>query len=236
MKKKILVIMLLITLSFINAGNVSAKETYYLNDNNVAFSKDEYDFLSNMFWDGCQDLFTVNNYDKFISSNIMNGIINVATNNKIMPLGTLFEGGGRTLKIATSCNSNCFVSVTLTWNGSLTIRSYDVMGAYLENTLLLTSPLTTVTNSSDTTLRKLYNGFGVSLKLPSNGNNIIVNQNFRVSKGGHVYASYQHAKSSISLANSKNYTLSKSGYGRVFKFSGIAVNVYDQMSGVDIAV
>ena len=83
---------------------------------------------------------------------------------------------------------------------------------------------------------KLSVGFGVSIGLPKYGSSMIINQTYRVNKGGTIYASYQHAKSTISLANSKNYTLSHAGFGGVFKFSGVAVNIYDQMSGVSIIV
>lgn len=236
MKKNILIVTLLMLVFFINLNNVFAKETYFVNDNGVSFSKEEYDFLTQLFWDGCQKLFSNSDYDHFINSDIMNGELNVKINNVIMPMSTLHETNSKIFKIATSCNSNCLVSVTLTWKVYPNIRSYDVMGAYLENTTLLNSPITTITNSVETYIQKFNNGFGVSLKLPTGKTDIIVNQVFKVSKGGHVYASYQHAKNSISLDNSKKYTLSKQGYGGVFKFSGTAVNVYDQMRGIDIAV
>lgn len=236
MKKRFMIILLLVFLLLINIKNVYAKEKYFTNNNGVTFSKEEYDFLTQMFWDGCQSLFTSLDYVRFINSNIMNNELNININEAIMPLGTYHETNAKKFKIATSCSSDCLVSVTLIWKTYPNVRSYDVMGAYLENTSLLNTPVTTITNSNETYTQKFNNGFGVSLKLPTGKTDIIVNQIFRVSKGGHVYASYQHAKNSISLANSKKYTLSKQGYGGVFKFSGTAVNIYDQMAGVDIAV
>ncbi len=236
MKKSILIISLLSFIFFISSDNVFASDIYFVNDNNVSFSKEEYDFLTRLYWDGCQNLFTTSDYSRFVKSNIMNGELSVKVNETIMPLGTYHETNAKVLKIAKVCNSDCLISVVLTWKGYPNTRSYDVMGVYLENTSLTSSPATFVTNSSETYMQKFSNGFGVSLKLPTGNVDIVASQSFRVSKGGHVYASYQHAKSSISLANSKNYTLAKSGYGRVFKFSGTAVNIYDQMGGVDIAV
>lgn len=236
MKKNIFIVSLLMFLFFASSNTVFAKEAYYINSNNVSFSKEEYDFITSLFWEGSQDLFDANDYARFINSNLMNGELNVKTNNDIMPMGTFHETNSKVLKIATSCNSDCFVSVTLTWKRYPVVRSYDVIGAYLENTSLLNSPVTFVTNSNETYMQSFSNGFGASVKLPTGQTNITVSQTFRVSKGGHIYASYQHAKSSISLANSKKYTLSKQGYGRVFKFSGAAVDIYDQMNGVDIAV
>ena len=44
----------------IQLQNVSAKEILYQNENGVSFAKEEYEFLSKMFWDGCQDIMTLN--------------------------------------------------------------------------------------------------------------------------------------------------------------------------------
>ena len=72
--------------------------------------------------------------------------------------------------------------------------------------------------------------------MPSSGSNIIVSQSFSTTLGGTVYASYQHATSSISLASSKYYTISKSGYGKVFSFYNNMSSKYDGMGGVYIDV
>ncbi len=236
MKKVFVIISLLITISFINTNNVLANEIFYVNKNNVEFSKEEYEFLSFMFWDGCQELFTQDDYENFIKSDIMDGEIKISTNEGIMPLSTIYEQQDRTLKIVSSCTTNCVVSVTLTWKNIPAIKSYDVMGAYLENTALLNTPTTTVTSSNETYMQTFTNGFGVSIKLPNINSTITINQNFKVNKSGNVYASYQHAMRAISLENSKNYTLSKQGYGKVFKFSGSAISTYDQMTGVEISL
>lgn len=221
-------------------SNVSAKDIYYTNNNGVSFNKEEFDFLGNFFWNGVQDLLSKEDYQNFILSDIMNGDIEIETYHEIMTRGTYFEDANRDLKISKSCSSNCYISVTLTWKNNPTIRSYDVIGAYLENTELVNTPTTVVLNSGATVnskeIKKTSTGFGVSIKLPTYGNSLIVNQTYRVKKGGHVYASYQHAMKNISLTNSKNYTISKSGYGKVFNFSGTAVSTYDRMNGVNISV
>jgi len=236
MEKKHLLIVILSLILF--TTSVSAKENYYVNDYEVSLTKEEYDFLKFMFWDGAQKLITENDYEKFINSGIINGEVDSNIYDEIMTMGTFFNDSNKSLKITKSCSSDCFVSVTLTWNQNPTVRSYDVIGSYLENTSLINSPVTTIVSSggnvTSNEIKKFNNGFGVSIELPKYGNNLVVNQNFRVKNGGHVYASYQHAKNTISLANSKNYTLSRAGYGGVFKFSGTAANVYDKMSGVDI--
>ena len=97
---------------------------------------------------------------------------------------------------------------------------------------MISSITTKVTSNEGTeyfsNLKTLSSGFGVSVQLPS-GTGISIEQKYVVSKGGSVYASYQHAQSSISLTNSKLYTISSSGYGGVFNFYGNASGIYDQM-------
>lgn len=232
---------LLICLTF-NINNVKALETFYKNKNGVTLTKEEYDFLSQMYWNGYQSLMTLDDYEEFKNSKVMNGQIEVKElnyNNYIVPYGTSIYYGDRTLKIFKSCSSTCLISVTLQWTGNPTVRSYDVMGAYIENTSFVDTPRTLLVSTNSTTtitdLKKANNGIGSSFKLPS-GSNIKVNQTFRVKSGGHVYASYQHAKSTSTLAKSKDYIFSKFGYGSVFKFSSSSENIYDAMPGVDIEV
>ena len=157
----------------------------------------------------------------------------------IMPYGTTITTEGRTLKISKACTTNCILVVTLNWLISPPIKSYDVIGAYFDGTLLVGIPETTIvvgnSKTEITDLKKTANGIGSSFKLPS-GFNVKVTQTFTVKKGGHVYASYQHAVQNSSLAISKDYTFSKLGYGSVFSFSTNAKKYYDGMNGVDIAV
>lgn len=221
--------------------NVSAKEYYFKNDNGVFFTKEEYDFLTYMFWNGSQDLMTLEDYDKFILSDIMNGELDSKTYvENSYARSTSVSSVGKNLKITKSCSNDCTISVTLTWTKDPAVRSYEVMGAYLKNTSLKSIPSTTILShlgsTKSTEIKNFNNGFGVSIELPKYGNSLIVNQTFMVAKGGTVYASYQHATKVISLANSKNYTLSNTGYGRVFNFSGVAASTYDKMAGVDMSV
>ena len=210
MKRKSLYFICLVSL-FSFTSHVQAKEVYYVNQNNVEFTKEEYDFISYMFWDGAQNQMSLNDYDDFVNSNIMNGELDSQIYYDLpLTRSTSIEDANRTLKIVKSCSSNCFISVTLTWKNSPTVRSYDVMGAYLSGTSLVNTPTTSITASGTTTtyrdIKNDTNGFGVSMKLPTYGTSMVINQSFRVNKGGTVYASYQHAMKSISLANSKNYT------------------------------
>lgn len=65
MKRKSLYFICLVSL-FSFTSHVQAKEVYYVNQNNVEFTKEEYDFISYMFWDGAQNQMSLN---EFIWSN-----------------------------------------------------------------------------------------------------------------------------------------------------------------------
>lgn len=243
---KITKICLFIFATVVMCGEAFASEIYYTNNNDVIFTKEEYDFLSKMYWEGCQELFTQNDYEDFVNSKIIEGefqSVEATYNDNLLirPFSeNSAESNSKIIKISTSCQSNCTVSVVVTWKTLPNTRSYDVVGARLSGNKLININHTKATSStqknSSTEAKKLNNGFGVSVLLPNTGTTFIISQGYTVTKGGTIYASYQHAKSSISLANSKNYTISSQGYGGVFKFSGTAANIYDQMRGVSIAV
>lgn len=240
MLKKIICICIGLISFTIQLSIVNAKEIYYQNKNNVTFTEEEYQFLSKMFWEGCQDLMDIKDYNKFIESNILNG--EFESQELLLPAtrATSIEETSKTLKISKSCTTNCTISITASWKKNPNVHSYDVIGAFLSGTSLQNTPITTIssgiTNITSKDINKFNNGFGVSVKLPQYGNKLVINTIFKVKKGGTVYGSYQHAMKNISLANSKNYTLSRNGYGGVFDFKGSAITTYDKMQGVSISV
>lgn len=241
MKKIILMVSICFTLLLIGEV-VDAKEIYYVNDYNVIFTEEEYTFLSRFYWEGYQDLMKQEDYIEFIDSNIMNGEIEtkeVKDFNQIITRGTTVSDTGKTLKISKSCSTNCIISTVLTWDRTPTVRGYDVIGAYLDGTSLTSAPITTVVSSSTSNrindLKNENNGIGSSFKLPD-GTGIVINQKFSVARRGKVYASYQHATRLSTLAQSKDYSFSKNGYGRVFNFSAASRGIYDNMTGVDISL
>lgn len=242
----ILLIMLSITYSF---TVVSAEENnvYFTNENGVSLTKEEYDFLTKMYWDGYQKIMTQEEYRNFNDNDIMHGEFNkkkIIVDDNPLTRGSFHSTAAKSIEIATSCleSPDCFVSIVATWLGSPVVRSYDVMGCYLSRVSLTSVPVTRVSSKDDTyftnddkDLQTFDNGYGTSFKLPT-GSNVIINQDFYVSKGGRVFASYQHAREDITYKVSKDYTISKIGYGGVFEFGKEGKEVYDQMNGVDIAV
>lgn len=235
MKKLILVFCLLC----LGVLNVKADSLYYTNSNGVSFTKEQYNFFSKMYWEGYQSNMTQEDFTYYEETEMNENLVESVYANSTMSRATSVSDNNKTLKISKVDGTNYSnVSVTLTWNNNPTIKSYDVIGARLVNTSLLNTPVTRLYNNSGTTNFdtgvNLGNGFGSSVLL--SGVNMRINQTYRVSNGGTVYASYQHAKKSISLANSKRYTISSNGYGKVFLFTGTASSTYDQMNGVSISV
>ena len=57
-----------------------------------------------------------------------------------------------------------------------------------------------------------------------------------VSGSGTIYGSYQHASTTATLEESKKYTISHLGYGKVIKFNDNVKKKYDAMTGVDLNI
>ena len=254
MKKTYLIFGIIMMVLFL--PNCFAK-SYYTNNNGVSLTEKEYSFISNMFYIGFQETLTPEDYNNiFENDQVVNSTIeketifendskniNLKTFTKSMEstMGTYFETASKKITISKSCTTNCLVTIYVEWKKTPSVRSYDVVGALIKDTSIVINPVTRVSNSTgvNSSNEKVTNsnGFGVSIKLLPSGNDMRITQYFSVKKGGTVYGSYQHAKKSISLANSKKYTISYSGLGNVFLFNNLTLrNHYDGMSGVSISV
>ena len=242
MKKLLNVV--LVALCIFCIENVSAKEqeVYYTNDNGVVLTKAEYDFLTKMYWDGFQKTMSKEEYDFYKEGNYFDGEVE----SKIVydtPLarGEFHSTQNKSIRISKSCNTTCAISITAHWINNPVVRSYDVIGAYLYNTSKVGSIGTQAISNSGSNQASISNiqanGFGSSVLLPS-GSGVNVYQTFSVTKvtDARVYASYQHATKSTTLAISQKYNISITGYGSVFGFYGEAVDIYDNMNGVDIVL
>lgn len=234
--KKLLFVLSLFCIGMLN---IKAESIYYTNSNGVTFTESQYKYFSKIYWEGYQEYMNQEDFDYYDINMMDENLVVVKYDYSKEGRATSTGDSSKTLKIASAAGTNYdTISVTLTWSTNPTVKSYDVIGARLENTSLLNTPTTRLYNNLGNTSFDISvssnNGFGASILL--SGSNLKINQSFRVSKGGTVYASYQHAESTISLANSKKYTISSSGYGKVFKFTGTAASVYDGMSGVSISV
>ena len=245
-KKFLLIIIYACYLSLIPMVKVSA---WNLNDNHenrneVRVSKDAYKIIVEAYGQEYFDNMTKSDYvwfeDLFKEGNKVELKSFVTFENNKM--GTSHSTNNKKISIIKSCSTSmCTIITTLTWLTNPTIRSYDVIGTRFNGTSLANNSITTRVQSSSgveyfDNIKQYSNGFGVSVRLPQNATNIIVDQKFYVETKGIVFASYQHATKNISLSTSKLYLLDYSGYGNVFIFYGDAVGVYDQMAGVNITL
>ncbi len=224
------------------ANNVNAQEIYYQNDLGVTLSKQEYEFISNMYWEGYQEYLTLDDYNEFKNMNLFNQSIDKTT--KIIEDIPLTRGASvtsnlRTLTISKSCSNTCVVTLVNKWIGTPTIKSYDVFGVRV-NGVSITN-IRNVLVSGDNYARTYSNpvvhnnGFGYSVLVPNVGN-VRASLTFVTTTGGIVYGSYQHAMRNTTEAVSKQYTIGLGGYGNVFNFTGSAREIYENSPGVDIQV
>ncbi len=237
-------IVMVIIVSFIFASSAYAKDEYFTNQYGVIFTEKEYNFISDFYFEGYQDYMKISDYEEFLKSNIMNRKVKTIKNGdnfglndySVLNSESFHETSSKSIKLSTACSMVCNVSIVAEWKKSPTIRSYDVIGAYLQNVKMNISPSTTLYYDdkviSSHNIKNTENGFGSSIKLPSTGENIKIVQTFIVEPFGTIHASYQHAKRTSSLSKSQRFTISQNGYGGVFMFDASVKNYYDAMGGV----
>ena len=227
--------------------NVRADEVYYTNSHGVSLTEEQYNFLTELHFDGYQDYITEATHNKYLSMGLYDEKVTKEviedfddTGNSLY--GTLHETTAKRLELAYACGGNrCTMATTAEWKGTPRIISYDVIGSYLYGNLTrLSTPITYLYWSGQTIefTDRVYsgNGYGCTALLQNSCVNMNVAQDvdIRVDGSGTFYSSYQHATKRITLETSKKYTTGFGGDGGVFFFYGSAVGVYDQMAGVDV--
>lgn len=227
--------------------NVRADEVYYTNSHGVSLTEEQYNFLTELHFEGYQDYITEATHNKYLSMGLYDEKVTKEviedfddTGNSLY--GTLHETTAKRLELAYACGGNrCTMATTAEWKGTPRIISYDVIGSYLYGNLTrLSTPITYLYWSGQTIefTDRVYsgNGYGCTALLQNSSVNMIVAQDvdIRVDGSGTFYSSYQHATKRITLETSKKYTTGFGGDGGVFFFYGSAVGVYDQMAGVNV--
>ncbi len=240
--RKIIYLLLIIGIMMCINTTVYARENYYQNENGVILTKQEYDFISNMYWNGYQNYLTLDDYNYIASLNVFDKEISKKTEEFIdAPLtrGSSVTSNLRTLTIAKACSDTCMVTLVNKWNGTPTIKSYDVFGVRVNGVEILDirNALVSGTNygKSYSNPKVSNNGFGYSVLVPNVGN-VKATVTFVTTTGGRIYGSYQHAIKNTTEAVSKQYTIAVGGYGKVFQFTGTARSIYENSPGVDIEV
>ena len=156
--------------------------------------------------------------------------------------------------IATPLGDNTYyIDLTNLWLKSPYIKSYDVIAIRTDDatvtegtqrgtqTYIYTNGSTGTVNYSNggTNMVKASNGFGISMNLVDAAKTYECTIEAVVTattEWATVYGSYQHAATNVTLAQSKSYTISHNGYGKVINFATAVQNDYDGMQGVSIAL
>lgn len=239
--KKIYIILIFITI-FLFIPNVKANEKFYQNDFGVVLTESEYNFITNMYWEGYQEYFTLEDYNDFKNRNIFEQNVEkriIEINDNFNVRNATVTSNLRTLSIAKSCSDTCVFSLVNSWNGTPTIKSYDVFGVRVNGVTItdIKSALVSGLNYGKTynNPQSYTNGFGYSVLVPGTSN-VKISVTFITTTGGTVYGSYQHSMQNISEAVSKQYTIGTGGSGYVFNFYGSASKIYDNAPGVYIQV
>ena len=229
----------LLTLSlFLCMGAVKA-ESYYTNNNGVSLTEKEYNYIIDFYGDDYPSKMTAEDYNWIQKMDVNNRDYKIEKyyDNDTTTRSSYHQTSSKYLAISSACGNTCAVTIKLQWLKNPNVRSYDVIGARFVNTSLISgSASTKVSSSAGTSYYSNYqyfsNGFGNSVKLPSDVTSIVVQQTFDVQNSGTVYGSYQHATGYISLEQSKKYSIDLNGSGNVFLFNSSVDDYFDQMGGV----
>ncbi|MDE6284886.1 MAG: hypothetical protein K2M17_04000 [Bacilli bacterium] len=179
-----------------------------------------------------------------VDPNIMPAATEVSTNYKRLAISATPLSGG----------TYSFYEVA-SWKYMPAVRSYDVIAFRFRNVAILTnsqSGLQAYKRAGDsafssigygpngTNISKQDAGFGISMNLVDLSIDAIelsLSAEGMVSGSDpYVYGAYQHAIQGVTLAQSKDYTISGAGFGNVVNFSPTQQNKFDGMRGVEISL
>ena len=238
MKKIILGLVL-----FMFGSIVYAEECTYHNSVGVDMDCTLYNELLNYYSSSFLEFMPQSEYDSIKNNNPDNIVVSTYKEElpEIFSKDAYYATTYKEIRIVKNAN---FVTVTLNWLQNPSVRSYDVLAVRLSSGVSINgtiafrqisynggSAIISTTGSKQT----FSNGQGVSFKL-STYSNLESSITFYINGTGLLYSSYQHATSSVTLNQSKNYTISSMGYGNTTLFASSVANKYDGMAGVYIPV
>lgn len=238
------IFLILIVTMLLGIKNINAQEFYFTNNNGVNFTEREYNYVTQLFFDGYQNDMTQSEFNSVMEN--IDGEVHkyvLGADHRIENTrGTHYlDTTDRELIVTTSCgNTTCTIVEELNWDTFPATRSYDLLGAYSSKAITNSSIVTKLykngnLNNTYTSAQTFSNGFGQSVKLPTGTlGSLDITQSFTVKKGGSLHVTYQHATQSITLTKSKSYTISPSGMGGVFNHN--YSSYYDFEDGIYITL
>lgn len=176
-----------------------------------------------------------------------------ATNNNLTR-GASHNTTYKNIQISASPTSDnyYYIKFFTCWLLTPRVKSYDVNAMRVDDATIVAGTQKGTqsygTNGNYSTISYAYNGtnmvnqsngFGISMNLVDAATGFQLEIEAIVvstSKWATVYASYQHAATNVTLAQSKAYNISHNGYGEVINFATAVENYYDGMQGVSIAL
>lgn len=179
-----------------------------------------------------------------------------SVNPDVVPASTSYETNYKSVSISATYFSGYYdICLYAAWKIMPSARSYDVIGLRFYNVALVSgshyghqfykkigeSNYNTITYAHNgTNIYHQDQGFGISMNLVNDNINALELEigviGMVSSSNPHVYGSYQHAVDDVTLTQSKYYTISAAGYGKVINFYPNIQHMYDGMDGVDIAL
>lgn len=176
-----------------------------------------------------------------------------ATNNNVTR-GASHNTTYKNIQISASPTSDnyYYIKFFTCWLLTPRVKSYDVNAMRVDDATIVAGTQKGTqsygTNGNYSTISYAYNGtnmvnqsngFGISMNLVDAATGFQLEIEAIVvstSKWATAYASYQHAATNVTLAQSKAYNISHNGYGEVINFATAVENYYDGMQGVSIAL
>lgn len=150
-------------------------------------------------------------------------------------------------------STSAILLIDCLWKIMPSVRSFDVSGFRLGGLSVVSGTqsgyqMYTTGGSTQyvsyawngTNINKQSNGFGISMNLVDSSvtylETAMTADVVSTSTAPIVHATYQHAIRNVTLAQSKNYTISSAGLGDVLNFAGSIDDYYDGMQGLWSAV
>ena len=228
-------ISIIIVLFMLNIYTVNAT-SYYTNSNGVNMSYEEMNYIDELYGDRYSKYITLDEYDILKENSLIGKNIEKKTNSNSIEINNVeHRTRSNIITITKSCSDNCIVVLDTDWLIIPKVKSWDVIGAYLDSSSVLSVGQLKLIDSNNNiktynNYKKTSNGVGYSAKAINSRFN--VKMSMVVSKKGRIYGSYQHAKENITESQSQNYYFSYNGLGNVFAFNNGLNNKYDNTGGV----
>lgn len=241
MKKKLIILFAILLINAISTTFVYAQENSALHktQSGIFIENSIYKKLCEIYSENYIETISQKEYEIITSSDLDEVKINEYYDPGTITRGSYFSSNAKTIRIVKNGN---YITLMAAWKNVPNIKSYDVIAIRLDNVSLngeFTFKQMYISNgkltaSYDSYKQSFSNGFGSSFKV-KNGSSLELSLTFMVSGSGKIYGSYQHASTTATLEESKKYTISHLGYGKVIKFNDNVKNKYDAMPGVDIS-